>query len=240
MRNKFFVGFFSFFMSAAVHALFLFVIFSDFHTLRAQSEAREQHIIKVELVLISPAHQAKSENLSDIKELNPEPAELPKPIPKIEQTEPKKPKKTIVPKEKSKPQRKITQDPPKQNQEQQSLSSAKQRIESPSENITPGGSRNDVTDNSKSPVNAVASLSDVKILSRTKPIYPAISRKRKEEGTVILLVRIECGRVLKVSIEKSSGVKTLDSSAAKAIESWKFSSDTDATVRVPVSFSLKD
>lgn len=79
----------------------------------------------------------------------------------------------------------------------------------------------------------------VQIISQVKPAYPRISRKRKEEGTVVLLVRVKSGRVSSLEIEKSSGHDRLDRSAVKALKRWKFDRSVTATVRIPVIFSLK-
>jgi protein TonB len=72
--------------------------------------------------------------------------------------------------------------------------------------------------------------------------YPMISRKRKDQGTVVLLLRIASGRVASVEIEKSSGHPALDQSAKKAVSAWEFDvsgyGDTLAA-RLSVVFSLR-
>jgi protein TonB len=69
-----------------------------------------------------------------------------------------------------------------------------------------------------------------------------ISRKRREQGTVVLLIRIESGRVTRVDVERSSGHKPLDESAARAVREWRFDVtgyDGAITARIPFSFTLK-
>ena len=95
-------------------------------------------------------------------------------------------------------------------------------------------------------------LSDLKVSRRVKPDYPAIARKRKEEGTVTLLITLEGANVLSVKVEKSSGFSALDEAAAAAVRRWSFEPDKNAggaragearprriQARVPVTFRLK-
>ena len=87
---------------------------------------------------------------------------------------------------------------------------------------------------------SIAGVESVIVVNRVTPVYPQISRRRGEEGNVVLLAVVENGKVVNVSIEKSSGIKALDSSALSAVGKWSFSSDTNVTVRIPVSFKLKN
>jgi protein TonB len=90
-------------------------------------------------------------------------------------------------------------------------------------------------------------LSDLRVLRRVKPDYPVIARKRKEEGTVTLLITLEGGNVSSVKVEKTSGFPALDEAAAAAVRNWRFEagSGTGAAeprriqARVPVTFKLK-
>jgi protein TonB len=74
---------------------------------------------------------------------------------------------------------------------------------------------------------------DVVILPRSNPrrpntsteeIYPAMSRRLGEEGSVILLLTVnEEGRVTEAKIQTSSGFDRLDEAASKeAVRSWRF------------------
>lgn len=78
------------------------------------------------------------------------------------------------------------------------------------------------------------------------PRYPDECRRRREEGTVVLLVRVDTGgRVAKLEIHASSGVALLDEAALEAVRSWRFDPATEdgaaiaAEVRVPVEFVLR-
>lgn len=87
---------------------------------------------------------------------------------------------------------------------------------------------------------SIAAVDSVIVVNRVKPVYPQISRKRREEGNVVVLASVVNGKVVNVSIEKGSGIKALDTSALTAIGKWSFSPDTNIVVRIPVSFELKD
>ncbi|MEG1641888.1 MAG: energy transducer TonB [Synergistaceae bacterium] len=83
---------------------------------------------------------------------------------------------------------------------------------------------------------------DVRTLIVTRkviPEYPAFSRKRKEEGTVTIIVTIDNGRVTKTEIEKSSGWGRLDASAVRAVEQWRFESPVKVRARIPITFLLQ-
>jgi len=87
---------------------------------------------------------------------------------------------------------------------------------------------------------SIAAVDSVTVVNRVQPVYPQISRKRGEEGNVVLIANVINGKVVSVNIEKSSGIKALDSSALTAVGKWSFSSDTNTVVRIPVTFRLKD
>ncbi|MDD4837162.1 MAG: TonB family protein, partial [Dethiosulfovibrio sp.] len=84
----------------------------------------------------------------------------------------------------------------------------------------------------------VMSEKDVTVLHREQPVYPLISRKRKEQGTVTVLLEVSSGKVSDAKVESSSGSPRLDESAAKALRAWRFSEDLTGTVRIPVVFTL--
>jgi protein TonB len=71
--------------------------------------------------------------------------------------------------------------------------------------------------------------------------YPMISRKRKEMGSVVLLLHIKSGRVVSVEIETGSGHSALDEAAKKAAMGWEFDTSgfgDEVTARLPFVFSL--
>ncbi len=84
----------------------------------------------------------------------------------------------------------------------------------------------------------IMSERDVTVLHREQPVYPLISRKRKEQGTVTVLLEVTSGKVSGAKVESSSGSPRLDESAAKALRAWRFSQDLTGTVRIPVVFTL--
>lgn len=86
---------------------------------------------------------------------------------------------------------------------------------------------------------------DADYLQNPKPVYPALSRRRGEEGKVVLRVRVSAqGLPLSVEIRQSSGFERLDESARTAVERWRFvparqgSEAIEASVLVPLHFSL--
>ena len=79
------------------------------------------------------------------------------------------------------------------------------------------------------------------------PQYPQVAKLRGWEGKVVFEASIlKNGRVGRLKIMASSGYRSLDSAARKAISRWKFSPATsfglpiDSEVEIPVNFSLKD
>ncbi|MFK5927739.1 MAG: energy transducer TonB [Desulfuromusa sp.] len=79
------------------------------------------------------------------------------------------------------------------------------------------------------------------------PHYPQVAKLRGWEGKVVFEVLIlKNGRVGQLEVLASSGYRSLDSAARKAINRWKFSPATsfgvsiDSKVEIPVTFSLKD
>lgn len=92
---------------------------------------------------------------------------------------------------------------------------------------------------------AVWDVAELTVAKKVQPEYPMISRRRKDQGRVVLLITLVSGKVSSVEIEKSSGHSALDESAAKAARQWKFDlsgvgrADGGITVRIPFEFMLK-
>ena len=81
---------------------------------------------------------------------------------------------------------------------------------------------------------------------RTPPVYPALSVRRNEQGKTILLVELdESGRVVNVSIKKTSGFSRLDEAARAAVKTWRCApakrngSAVRAVALQPFNFTLK-
>lgn len=84
---------------------------------------------------------------------------------------------------------------------------------------------------------------DADYLHNPAPAYPSQSRRLKEEGTVLLLVRVSAeGTPLSVEIRNSSGFERLDEAGLQAVRQWRFvpakrgSDNVVASVLVPIQF----
>ena len=80
-----------------------------------------------------------------------------------------------------------------------------------------------------------------------QPEYPPDAFDRRQEGTVVLHILVsEKGIAEKVTVAKSSGVKSLDNSAVKAVRDWKFQpamrngKPTALLVRKTINFRIDD
>lgn len=87
---------------------------------------------------------------------------------------------------------------------------------------------------------------NVAYLDNPPPVYPAISRRMGEGGTVLLRVYVSGGgHAEKVEIKASSGSQRLDGAAMEAVRQWQFvpakqgDQAVAAWVLVPISFNLK-
>ena len=84
---------------------------------------------------------------------------------------------------------------------------------------------------------------DADYLHNPAPAYPSQSRRLKEEGTVLLLVRVsDQGVPLSVEIRSSSGFERLDEAGVQAVRQWRFvpakrgNDSVAASVLVPIQF----
>ncbi|GHS90016.1 hypothetical protein AGMMS49957_14640 [Synergistales bacterium] len=101
----------------------------------------------------------------------------------------------------------------------------------------PGGAKDGVTGDARGA--EIIDVSSLSVSRRVKPDYPAIARKRKEEGTVVLLINIDGANVVGVDVEKSSGFSSLDSAAVAAVRKWRFDNRGKIVARVPVAFQIR-
>ena len=83
-------------------------------------------------------------------------------------------------------------------------------------------------------------------LHNPKPDYPLMSRRRGEEGVVLLRVFVTAdGDPREVQLKEGSGHPRLDRAAQEIVQKWKFipakrgNQPVDAWVVVPIRFSLK-
>lgn len=95
------------------------------------------------------------------------------------------------------------------------------------------------------PAPLVAARFDADYLHNPSPVYPAIARRRGEEGKVLLKVRVSAqGEALNVGIAKSSGNGLLDAAALEAVSRWRFvparrgDETVESSVIVPMTFKL--
>ena len=84
-------------------------------------------------------------------------------------------------------------------------------------------------------------------LNNPAPVYPQLSRRRGEQGTVYLdLLVLADGTVGDIGLKRSSGFPELDESALKAVVRWRFVPASRGGVPLdwryvlPVSFNLRN
>lgn len=92
----------------------------------------------------------------------------------------------------------------------------------------------------------VRSSHGVGIVSRARPKYPLMARRRGLQGRVVLVVRVgRDGRVLAVHVSKSSGYGVLDRAAVDGIRRWSFRPARRlgvaiaSEITIPVRFELR-
>ncbi|QTX33092.1 energy transducer TonB [Aminithiophilus ramosus] len=79
------------------------------------------------------------------------------------------------------------------------------------------------------------------IVRRVEPLYPLASRRRKEEGEVVVVATLDIrGAVVAAEVEVSSSFSLLDESARKALTQWRFRPGLGPKVRVAVRFLLRN
>jgi len=88
---------------------------------------------------------------------------------------------------------------------------------------------------------------DADYLRNPAPVYPKLSRQRKEQGVVLLRVHVQAnGEADQMEVLQSSGYERLDEAAMRAVERWQFvpakrgDEIVAAWVRVPVRFNLSN
>jgi len=82
-------------------------------------------------------------------------------------------------------------------------------------------------------------------LHNSYPAYPRMSRRRGEQGKVLLRVKVnQNGSAASVQLKKSSGFKRLDKAAREAVSKWRFipakknGKTVSAWVNIPIVFKL--
>ena len=87
---------------------------------------------------------------------------------------------------------------------------------------------------------------DAAYLNNPAPPYPAMARRKGEEGKVLLSVMVKTdGSPARIEVRKSSGSPSLDRSALDTVRHWRFvparqgDKNIDSTVLVPLIFRLE-
>lgn len=98
-----------------------------------------------------------------------------------------------------------------------------------------------------SPVTQKGAGDNAVVLRQVKPSYPALSRRKGEEGRVVLNVLVRAdGTAGNISIKRSSGFSRLDTAAESAVRRWRFEPyrvgglATDHEYSIVIIFSLLD
>jgi periplasmic protein TonB len=78
-----------------------------------------------------------------------------------------------------------------------------------------------------------------------EPTYPALARRRRQEGVVLLAVLVDAaGRPETIEVQASSGFASLDEAAVAAVRDWEFEPGRQdgepvaSRVEVPIQFQL--
>ena len=118
---------------------------------------------------------------------------------------------------------------------------------SPVQDVTPSQAPNQSeNENRVGETTAQRVLPQVITARRVAPIYPATSRRRSEEGDVVLDVLVGAdGRVTQITVAGSSDFERLDKAAVAAVQQWRFVPGRVAgepqamRLRVPIRFQLR-
>ena len=89
-------------------------------------------------------------------------------------------------------------------------------------------------------------VESVEYVRAAPPVYPKESQRKREYGTVVLLVLVDAlGRPAQVEVERSSGFSRLDAAARAAVEKFLFRPyevngvAQPAQVRIPIEFERR-
>lgn len=164
----------------------------------------------------------------------PQPKPKPLPEPKPQPKQQPKPTPTPLPKALSKPL-------PKAPPSEKAVSAPKvQPAPAPAKNTQTAPAKTAPAEPAIQPPSAEAQG-----LNNKAPLYPQLSRKKKEQGTVLLLILVKAdGTVGEVQLKTSSGYTRLDQAARQAVKRWQFQpalkegQPIDFWYELPLKFSL--
>jgi protein TonB len=179
----------------------------------APSPKTEELVLPTVQGIIIPAPPAESVQMPSARE-TPPPVEPPPPEPEKPKPKPKKVEPT--PKPKPKP---VIEAPPSERAITQEETPQEESAPPPQQPVsTPLAEENDTMGAPVTPPRE-----DAHQLNNPRPAYPSLSRRLREQGTVLLEILIEPdGSVGEVRIKESSGFKRLDDTAVKAVKQWKY------------------
>jgi protein TonB len=179
----------------------------------APSPKTEELVLPTVQGIIIPAPPAETVQMPSARE-TPPPVEPPPPEPEKPKPKPKKVEPT--PKPKPKP---VIEAPPSERAITQEETPQEESAPPPQQPVsTPLAEENDTMGAPVTPPRE-----DAHQLNNPRPAYPSLSRRLREQGTVLLEILIEPdGSVGEVRIKESSGFKRLDDTAVKAVKQWKY------------------
>lgn len=205
----------------------------------APSEKREELVLPTIQGVIIPAPPAEQVQLPSARETPP--------VEKPPEPEPPKPKPKPKPKPpKPRPQPRPEPPPVEAPPSEQAISvpesaPEEEAVGPPPQPVSAPVERND--DSLGAPV--IPPRQDANPLNNPAPAYPTVSRRLREQGTVVLEVLIlPDGTVGEVRVKESSGYQRLDETAMKAVKHWKYipARQGDKTISYwylqPLEFSL--
>ncbi len=92
---------------------------------------------------------------------------------------------------------------------------------------------------------AIQTVASPDFVENMAPPYPERAKELKQEGLVLLLVKVDtAGHPVQVEIKQSSGFFLLDQAAVKAVKHWKFAPGriggvaVESAAEVPIRFRL--
>ncbi|KAB7696767.1 TonB family protein [Plesiomonas shigelloides] len=201
----------------------------------APQKTEPKKVVEPSAVPAKAAETAKTEQAKPVLKKEPAPKKVAPKIP-----EEKKPKKTV-----KKTARKSTDNSEKHNLV--AASTGKTAAHSSATTQSASGAPNTASHAAPaSTAQASGSSSEPRFrVPPSAPEYPKASRMRRQEGTVLLEVKLGTqGEQLQVVLLKSSGFPLLDRSALKAVKGWQFlpqeinGQGVSHVVRIPVRFEL--
>lgn len=100
-----------------------------------------------------------------------------------------------------------------------------------------------LTDTANDALPTIPAQVDPNYLHRPNPVYPAVSKRLRESGTVLLRVSLDAaGEVRDINVQTTSAYQRLDQAAMEAVRRWRFvpasrgQQPVASTVIVPIEF----